>query len=196
MRLIAAGLVAFSLTALVSCSGGDDGAIAAPDPTPVTPTTTLTADPSDSGSDEPSNYEPNVGDRALRIGQTREGEAGLMTLQEIKLPYPPAEYRTPQPGNQFLGLRLKQCVREDADLDGEDFVSSSAGEWYAATPSGNQITSSSGWVDWPAPRFPDYVTVNPGECLKGWVSLEVPTGTKVEKMIWRPAGQTVAEWLP
>lgn len=194
MRLVTAGLAASALLVLGACSGGDDGAADAPQSTPVTPTTTLTATPSE--EEEQADYEPNVGDRALRVGETREGEAGRMTLLEIKLPYPPAEFRRPQPGNQFLGLRLKQCLREDADLDGTDFVSSSAGEWYAATPNGNQLTSTSGWIDWPAPRFPDYVTVNPGECLKGWVSLEVPTGTKVEKMIWRPAGQTVAEWLP
>ena len=38
--------------------------------------------------------------------------------------------------------------------------------------------------------------MNAGDCVKGWVALEVPVGTRIEKMIWRPGGETVAEWLP
>jgi hypothetical protein len=167
----------------------------------VQPTTTLSAEPSqDAPSESLTSFEPNVGDRALRVGQTRQGKSAKMTLIEVKYPYPPAEYQEPENGKQFVGLRVKQCVRADfspADYEGEEFYSSYNGDWYAATPDGNQFGGSgSSWDDWPSPKFPENVTMNAGDCLKGWLALEVPVGTKIKKFVWRPGGSTTAEWLP
>ena len=46
------------------------------------------------------------------------------------------------------------------------------------------------------PEFPENVTLNAGECLKGWLAIEVREGMKVKKIVWRPGGATTAEWLP
>jgi hypothetical protein len=45
-------------------------------------------------------------------------------------------------------------------------------------------------------KFPENVTMAPGDCLVGWLTVEVPIGMKVAKIVYRPGGQTVAEWLP
>lgn len=198
MRLLP--VIGASLALVLSGCGGDglSGASATATKTvTVTSTTTLTPAP-DSASAGPKagKFDPNVGDRALRIGMTREGRATKTTLREIRYPYPPAQYREPEAGKQYVGLRISQCLRPGYDLRGEQLTATYNGEWYIASPSGAQVTSSTSYNDWPAPKFPENVTISPGECLKGWLTVEVKKGFKIEKVIWRPAGETVAEWLP
>ncbi len=47
-----------------------------------------------------------------------------------------------------------------------------------------------------APKFPESVSLNPGDCLLGWLAVEVPVGMKVQKVVWRPGGETIAGRLP
>jgi hypothetical protein len=201
-------LVVIAITAaLAGCSNDPEDQAAEP---AATATVTVTADASEASEPAASTLtaeptkesepaqpaEPNVGEKALRVGDTREGTGFRTTLLEIKYPYPPGQYREPQPGKQFLGLRLKQCMRTEAEPSGEDY-STSGSDWYAATPNGEQYSGDgSSWNDWPSPKFPESVTLNPGDCLTGWIANEVPIGTKIVKIIWRPGGETTAEWLP
>lgn len=192
-------LAALVIPLLVSCGGAEEPEAAEPR---TTPTATLEASPTPEEVEPSGPAEPNVGDTALRVGETRQGTSASLTLQEIKFPLPQAdEYRTPaNPGDVFLGLRIEQCVSDEydpAEYDGEPFYSTYNGEWYAASPEGEQIGGTgSSWGDWPRPKFPESVTMNPGDCLKGWIATEVPKDLKIEKMIWRPGGETIAEWLP
>lgn len=144
------------------------------------------------------DVEPNVGDRALRVGEPRRGAGATTTLQEIRFPYPPGGFNTPQQGNSFLGLRLRQCVTEGYDpaTGGGDVFSTFNGEWYAVSPSGEQTTGGLSDIAWPRPKFPEQVVINPGDCLKGWITIEVPAGYKIEKMLWRSGQLSIAEWLP
>lgn len=188
VTLVAAALV------LTGCGGGssaDSGAGSSP-----SPTTTLTA-PSEDAS--PTGVPPNVGDSALRVGQPRRGLAATTTLQEIRFPYPPGGYNTPsEPGNSFVGLRLKQCVSGDYDpaTYGGDFLSTFNNEWYAVSPSGEQVTGGLSDIAWPRPKFPESVVAQPGDCLKGWITFEVPSAYKIERILWRSEQASVAEWLP
>jgi hypothetical protein len=161
----------------------------------------LSADPTEAteaaDSEAPESFTPNVGERALRVGETREGTGLRTTLSEITYPYPPAQYREPSTGNQFMGLRVTQCMRDDVETNEYGDYSTYNGDWYAASPTGEQVAGDgSSWSDWPSPKFPESVTLNPGDCLQGWIALEVPAGMQVEKIIWRPGGTTTAEWLP
>jgi hypothetical protein len=138
-------------------------------------------------------FAPNLGDRALKIGQTRDGEDVHTTLAEVKYPYPSAESRQPEEGNVFVGLRIEQCVDDDAAGDGDTTYNS---EWSAVTEGGEEYGGSgSSWNDWPSPKFPESVSSVPGRCVKGWISLQVPKGTQFTSIIWRPGGDTVAEWI-
>jgi hypothetical protein len=42
--------------------------------------------------------------------------------------------------------------------------------------------------------FIEYVRMSRGECLQGWITMEVPGGYKIERHIWGPGGETLAEW--
>jgi hypothetical protein len=177
-------------TAACGASGDDDekGSSGRPSASEQSP---KASSPETSASEDP--FAPNVGDRALRVGDKRVGHSVTTTLHEVKLPYPPATYRVPDPGKVFLGLRVEQCLAEGVT----DAVYSTTNiDWAAVTPSGNEFASDgSSWHDWPAPRFPEYVTLSPGRCVKGWIAFQVPKSTKVESLIWRPeGGVTAAEW--
>jgi hypothetical protein len=199
MRLLVAAL---SLLALAGCSSGSNSAESA---APATVTVTASQSPADppaltpspTPSEEADPYAPNVGDQALTIGETRVGRDIRTTLAEVRYPYPPGTYRQPEAGNDFVGLRIRQCLRNGADMSDGELYSTYNGEWSAATKRGNQVAGGgSSWNDWPAPKFPEYVTMNPGDCLQGWIAFEVPRGTAITKFIWRPDGVTTAEWRP
>lgn len=161
-------------------------------------TVTVTATPGTFRSDEPSEdpdpFSPNVGDRALKVGQTREGRAVATTLHEVKIPFPVSDYRVPAAGNIWVGLRVEQCPSRDAT--GQDY-STYEGDFSLVTPKGGEIPGGgSSWLDWPTPRFPTNVTLTPGRCVKGWMALEAPRGMRISSILWRPGGITTAEWLP
>jgi hypothetical protein len=198
------GVLAAAL-ALSGCSGSDTGAKPGAKDT-VTATVTVTASPSSviTESPEPSSTDsadasaPNVGESALTVGDTREGSALRTTLKTVRYPYPPAEYRQAESGNVFLGLELEQCVKADAEVDPDQpFYSTYNSEWSAVTPDGFEFGGDgSSWDDWPSPKFHESVTMSPGRCVKGWIAVQVPKGTKIASLIWRPDGVETAEWLP
>lgn len=138
--------------------------------------------------------DPDVGPHALKVGQVREGIGVRTILQEVRRDLPPDLYRDPEAGNEWLGLRIRQC-RRSSDRDGE-LSATYNGEWAASTRRNDQYSGDgNSWPDWPTPKFPEMVTINPGECVQGWISWEIPTDLKLTKVIWRPDGQTVAEWV-
>lgn len=190
------------LVATATACGSGEGASDAKATETVTvtasPSSVITASPDPTPSEEDEPYAPNVGDRALTVGDTREGLSALTTLKAVRYPYPPGEYREPEPGNVFLGLELEQCVKADVEVDSEyPLYSTYNGEWSAITPDGLEFGGDgSSWNDWPSPKFRESVTMSPGRCLKGWIALQVPKGTKITSLIWRPDGIETAEWIP
>ncbi|GAA1914247.1 hypothetical protein GCM10009737_14460 [Nocardioides lentus] len=175
---------------LAGCGGDTDGqAEERPATSPMEP-----SDSASSAEAEEDPFAPNVGDRALSFGETRDGMSIDMTLEKVRYPYPPAAYREPfTPGNVYVGLRLEQCMTEDTP----DAYSSYSGEWSVVTPGGQEYGGSgSSYDDFPTPKFPENVTLTTDRCLKGWIVTEVPEGTKIASIVYRPLGETVAEWLP
>lgn len=191
------GLTVLLLSGCASDSGQPE---AAPTAT-VTVTETVPAiepEPEATASESEDPYAPNVGERALRIGDSRVGRDVKTTLKSLKYPYPTAYAREPEAGNDFVGLELQQCFNEDAEVD-PDYPSTTTynTEWVLLTPDGSEYGGDgSSWSDWPSPKFPESVTMNPGRCYKGWVSLQAPKGTKIASVVWRPKGVETAEWLP
>lgn len=198
-RVLAFG--ASTILLLGGCAGGSGDPAAAPTAT-VTVTETVSpiepepeSSPSEGGDDA---YAPNIGERALRVGDTRSGKAVRTTLKSVRYPYPPDYAREPNDGNKFVGLELEQCFAKDADVDPQ-FPNTTTynGEWVVLNPRGFEYGGDgSSWNDWPAPKFPESVTMNPGRCYKGWISLQVPKGTRIASVVWRPGGTEIAEWLP
>ena len=193
-RLVRLAGVAAVCGVLAGCGAGSGEPSA-------TVTQTVTAAPSSdpTAADEPTEqvdpYAPNVGDRSLQVGQARRGEDVSTTLLEVRDPYPPAQYRTPAAGAHFFGLRIAQCLAEDATSRRATY-SSYNGEFYVKTMTNDQYQGDgSSYGDFPSPKFPETVTLNPGDCLKGWLTLEIPDeAAEPTTVIFRPGGKTVAEW--
>lgn len=183
--------------ALAACT--NDGT-AIPAPETVTVTQTVPAEPFKSESDEPEPaqadpFAPNIGDRSLKVGQPRKGRAIRTTLEDVRYPYPQTASRVPDEGNVWLGLRIEQCLADDEEVDTAD-VTTYNGEWAALTTQGTEYAGSgSSWSDWPSPKFPETVGLIAGRCNSGWLALEVPDGTKISSIMWRPQGQPTAEWI-
>lgn len=135
-------------------------------------------------------HAPNVGDRTLAVGQPIVVEGLKTTLDQVENPYPPGRYRKPPQGQQWVGLHIVECEKSA----GPAGQTTGAGQWYVATPTGDEYTAGEAWIDWPSPRFPEYVSTVPGGCVRGWMALPVPTGTKLASVIYRAGGQTVADW--
>lgn len=203
MRSLVSVVVLVLLAAGCSSDGdSDSGGEPAPAVT-VTQTVevpTPTSDPTE--AQEPTESEdpfaPNVGDRALKVGEPRVGSATTTTLLEVRDPYPSEYAREPDAGNRFVGIRVSQCVSEDFDpsVDG-DIYSTYSGEWFMVTSDNDEYPGGSGsnWIDFPTPKFPESATINPGSCVKGWISMQAKERLQFEKLVWRPAGTTTAEWF-
>lgn len=198
LLLVAAATALTSMLAACGSSDGDARATATVTVTEtVTPEAVETSTPEASASTTESEnpFTPNIGDSALAVGETRVGTDFRTTVHEVVVPYPPGQYREPAKGNDFLGIRIEQCLDEDVT---ERRKSTMAFEWAAVTPEGSEYsTSGSSWTDWPAPRFPEDVQMIPGRCNNGWIAWEVPEGTKVASILYRDfnSGTAVAEWL-
>lgn len=177
-----AGLVPILLLLAACASSSERAEDINSSSTPTQPETTASADP----------YAPNLGALALEVGERRDGRDVHTTLHEIRYPYPPGEFRKPDAGNVFVGLRIEQCLDSDPS---EVPQSTYNGEWSVVTESGEEFGGSgSSWTDWPSPKFPELVGAIPGRCLKGWISLQVPKGTTLDSIMFRPGGDPVAEW--
>ena len=82
-------------------------------------------------------------------------------MLKVNYPHPKADfmvgpYRVKEYDRvDFVGLRIRQCLRAGAEVDAAAPVYNSYnGEFYVVTPNGNQIAGGgSSWNDWPTPRF-------------------------------------------
>lgn len=150
-------------------------------------------EPTSTASEEADPFAPNLDDRALSVGEAREGQDVVTTLREVEYPYPPAESRQPDEGNEFVGLHLEQCVREGVAEPG---ITTYNAEWSAVTAEGQEYAGNgSYWSDWPSPKFPESVGSVAGRCVEGWLVLQVPESTQIERLMWRPEATPTAEWI-
>lgn len=194
--------------ALAGCGGSGDGnsgssadGAASGEPTAtVTVTETVTATPSPEASETPSEeatptaQEPNVGDRALKIGQWREGTQVRTRVVEFFQPSdaPKPSYLQGDDGDGAVA-RIEMCTREGAKPTEGDIY----GLFMAYDNSGGQYTqSSSTWGEWPPlPQLPDTVSIAPGKCLSGWVLISAPKATKLVTFDMSDGeGGSIAEW--
>lgn len=192
-------LISVALLSLTLTACGGEGDASPGEPVTVTQTVevpTPTADPTEAQTSDAEQFEPNVGEDALRVGDARVGRITTTTLLEVRDPYPPAEYREPARGQRFVGLRVSQCVVDDYDGADGDIYATYNGEWVAVTADNDEYPGDgSNWSDWPTPKFPENATVPAGSCVKGWLTVEIPERLRYDKFVWRPAGTTTAEWL-
>jgi hypothetical protein len=86
------------------------------------------------------------------------------------------QFMRPSPGNQFYAVEvvLKNPGANSADFNLFSFsLATSDGGRYTPTFFGPEPTLSHG-------------TLFPNDAVRGWVTFEVPTGSKVTRLIWAP----------
>lgn len=198
-------LATISAGALTGCggSGGDAGA-GSPTAT-VTVTETVTADPSPSETAEgaetpsaeasPTAQEPNVGDRALKVGQWREGIDIRTRVVEVFQPAnaPKPSYLAGDTDGDGAVAKVEMCVR----TGGEPAKGEIYDLFMAYDASGGRYTrSGSSWEEWPPlPQLPIDISIAPGKCLSGWVLLSAPQNTKLVTVDMSDGeGGSIAEW--
>lgn len=154
--------------------------------------------PSVSPSPTVDPYAPNIGERALAVGQSRVGRDVTTTLHEVRDPYPPQRYLEPGDGMKYVGLRLSTCVRKEAepDTNGEgSYITPYNAEFALVDAKGDRYPGSgSNFNGWPTPKFPEARNAVPGECSKGWLVVEAPAKVVPEFIEWTSGQNHLADW--
>ena len=181
--------------ALTGCGGGDaDGGDAGSTSVPtatVTVTETVTAAPSQS----PASNAPNVGDRALRVGQWREGSGFRSRVAEFVQPVDAAlpSYLVGDSSAEGAVARVELCVRRSEP----ESLSGSVWDLFGAhDEAGGQYTrAGSSWDAWPPlPQFPAELNLAPGKCANGWILFNTPPDTTITTVTLDDGDETAAEW--
>jgi hypothetical protein len=184
------------MLALTGCGGGDGDDTSQPSPTV---TVTATATPSETATPTPSEptaaAEPNVGDRALTVGQWREGTGLRSRVIEVRSADPglrPSYLRGSSDG-VGITLKVRSCSRKS--IGKPNLVS--AYDYTAQDAAGGLYeVSGSSWGEWPPlPQYPIEHKLPAGQCVEGWILLTAPAGT-APKVVSLTDGQggSVADW--
>lgn len=201
--LTSAALAVFSVGTLTACGGGNGDSEAGAPTATVTVTETVTATPTaeaetsetPTAEASPTAQEPNVGDRALKLGQWREGTNLRTRVVEFFQPAnaPKPSYLAGDADGDGAVARVEMCVRAGGEpAKGEIFDL-----FMAYDAAGGQYTrSGSSWGEWPPlPQLPIDITISPGKCLSGWVLLSAPKNTKIVTVDLNDGeGGSIAEW--
>lgn len=187
-----------ALTLLAGCSSRSDGSASAT-PATVTATVTVTAEPSSTASASPSSkassVEPNVGSRALKLGQWREGSgvrSKVISFTQASDTNPPS-YLSGDSSAEGALVKLTLCERPSETKP----APISAYDWYAYDSSGGEYTvAGSSWDEWPPlPHFTYESKLRPGTCAGGWMLFNVPKSVKITKVSYGSGADAAAEWV-
>ena len=158
---------------------------------PTTAAITTTAAPSEPeptvATDSTGAAVPNIGDSALKVGETRHGTAIDTTVLKVKDDYRDGSYQAPDGDARWFGVKAKVCVTAKLDEANE--------LWWSNFEAGNAkgdsfLASSSSWDNFPSPQFPNGTDLQQG-CRQGWLLITVPKNAKVDRVRMG----SVAEWI-
>jgi len=183
-------LLVVPLLAVAACGGGGQSGAAAPGPTVVTTTASIAPTPT------PSPFAPNVGDRALKVGQWREGEVVRTLVKSFTQTSDasPPSFLVGESEAEGALAEIKMCVRKTATepLKGQVY-----GLFNVYDKSGGQYSqASSSWDEWPPrPQWPNDVNLSPGRCVTGWILFSVPKSVRIAYVANDGDGSAAsAEW--
>lgn len=155
--------------ALAACSSENDSG----QPALADPTTTTTAG-DETTSTEAEATEFKVGDRV------ETGRGNFVTLHAYEQPVPPPdEYTEPQPGQEFAAVDVEFCAEVETGDDQQTTYYVGPGDWELQM---GDNTRRSFDIPVKEPSM-SYADVPVGDCLRGWVSFQVPAGEKPEALL-------------
>lgn len=183
---------------LAGCGGGDVSVRAEPSTTttpPVSVSPALPASPSSmpttsgsptmSASMSPSptptlSQTPSPTPSTPTLGTTQTGPLGAVTVYSVVTPVSggrAADIRTP--GMQFAVADIKLCASETTD-------EYSALDWHLKDKEDRAYSFFNTQVGARSPDLSDVSAVSGGSCSRGWLTFEVPRGTKVTEIEYAP----------
>lgn len=123
---------------------------------------------------------PNVGARALGLGEWREGEdvrTRVVKFVQADQIQPPSYLQGMSDAEGALA-NIQMCVRKSSNVSFHEFPT---GLFHAYDKNGGQYSSSSvSWTEWPPrPQLPSEINLPPGRCVQGWVLFSVPKNTRI-----------------
>lgn len=159
--------------------------------TPANPGTTSTTTHGAPAASTSVAKKAGVGD-TVNINGSKPGDVLAVTLVKIVDPAPPKdEFLTPDAGKRFVAIQIKivndgKNVYSDdpqADVKAKDAAGEEMELAFGSTNAGAELPSS--------------VDLTPGDQALGYVSFQVPTGTKITQVQYALisfGGDHVAQW--
>lgn len=189
---VVALIIGFGAGFGVGKSSSDDGpAVASPKSTKTTAKPTADASLDGPKLDEDGRALPNLGDDALKVGETRFGTAVSTTVLKVKDDYRDGGYQAPDNGGRYLGVQVKSCLTDTSVRD----IVVSWSDFEAANADGESFPAASSMYEgFPNTPYPFSESALKAGCRKGWLLIEVPKGTKVDRVRLAPDDPS-AEWI-
>lgn len=150
------------------------------------------ADPSTTTTTKPADYQFTVGEKVL----TARGNT--VTVYSYAQPVPPPdEYSAAPDGMEVAAADVEICVTADlSNYDGQvvppeqRFLTSNPYDWVLAMPDNSRLQPSHARSE-PALNAAD---IAEGQCVRGWVSWEVPAGVRPRAVVNTATGPPNLEW--
>lgn len=159
--------LALALVLAAACSKSGDDKPRLAEPTTERSTSTTEAAATTTTTEKPPDTF-KVGDRV----ETARGNH--ITLHAYEQPVPAPEFDSPNPGQEFAAADVEFCA--DVDTGDPDFPAYNVGpgDWELQMADNTRRSFDIG-VKEPAMNYTD---VAKGDCLRGWVSYQVPAGER------------------
>lgn len=153
-----------------ACSGGDDDGPRLADPTTTTTRETTTT------AKETTTTQPG----AFKVGDRVETARGnFITLHAYEQPVAPREFMEPDPGQEFAAVDVEFCAVVETGVPDTPA--------YAVGPFDYELQMADNTrrtFDIPAKEPPlNSADVAVGDCLRGWVTYQVPVGERPTRLL-------------
>ncbi len=146
-----------------------------------------------------SRGEPSVGDRALKLGQTRHGGNADTTVVEVVEDLPVGDeifkdFLDEENGDRWFTVFVRYCVTKE-DNSAEP-LSIAPQNISIGTPSGAVYETPASYHDnFPSPRLPD-TSIRTG-CREGWVNFAIKDDDEIDRVYatdFLNSNEPYAEW--
>jgi hypothetical protein len=186
-KSVAIGFSALSIVGIVACGGGSDAkakVIGHASSSTSSSTTTTTTLPSNVGK---------VGDKI----RTQLGN--VETVYGYEQPSPAPQFMTPDAGKEYAAADIEACVNADLTKDpdtgaavppDQQVISVNPYDYQLMMPDNTRLQPTFGARE-PALNATD---VEHGQCVRGWVSWQVPIGVRPVSIVDTKTGPPAIQW--
>ena len=142
-------------------------------------TTSIATQPSTQAKTTSANPDLGIGDTSITASDNK------LTVHSYESPIPPPDdYTKPDPGKAFAAIDVEGCANPDTNestgLNPYDFT--------LQMPDNTRLEPDIGAKE---PALND-TTLTPGDCVRGWVTFQVPQGQKPKFVVF--TGSSIIKW--